>query len=95
MARLTIRVLVADDYEPLRRFVSSTLKKLPQLQLVGEIRLPELNGFEVARQIREHIPQRIGFEPFKPLSHKLSTPSSASEKSVAELLVAGVAGGIN
>jgi len=117
MARLTIQVLVADDYEPLRRFVSSTLKKLPQLQLVGEasdglaalrkaqelkpeimlldIRLPELNGFEVARQIREHIPQRIGFEPLKPLSHKLSTPSSAPEKSVAELLVAGVAGGIN
>ena len=78
MARLTIQVLVADDYEPLRRFVSSTLKKLPQLQLVGEasdglaalrkaqelkpeimlldIRLPELNGFEVARRVREHIP---------------------------------------
>ena len=110
MARLTIQVLVADDYEPLRRFVSSTLKKLPQLQLVGEasdglaalrkaqelkpeimlldIRLPELNGFEVARQIREHIPQRIGFEPLKPLSHKLSTPSSAPEK-----IACGIAGG--
>ena len=79
MAGLAIRVLVADDYEPLRRFVSSTLEKLPQLKLVGEasdglealqkaqelqpeiilldINLPKLNGFEVARRVREHIPQ--------------------------------------
>ena len=78
MARLTIRVLVADDYEPLRRFVSSTLKKLPQLQLVGEIRLPELNGFEVARQIREHIPQRICFEPLKPLAGGINWQYTAS-----------------
>ena len=79
MAGLAMRVLVADDYEPLRRFVSSTLEKLPQLKLVGEasdglealqkaqelqpemivldINLPKLNGFEVARRVREHIPQ--------------------------------------
>jgi len=79
MAGLAMRVLVADDYEPLRRFVSSTLKKLPQLKLVGEasngvealqkaqelqaemilldINLPKLNGFEVARRMREHLPQ--------------------------------------
>ena len=79
MAESLIRVLVADDYEPLRRFVSSTLKKLPQLRLIGEasdgiaalqkaqelqadivlldINLPKLNGFEVARRIREHLPQ--------------------------------------
>ena len=79
MAGLAIRVLVAEDYEPWRRFVSSTLEKLPQLKLVGEasdglealqkaqelqpeiilldINLPKLNGFEVARRVREHIPQ--------------------------------------
>ena len=79
MAGLAIRVLVADDYEPLRRFVSSTLEKLPQLKLVGEasdgleavqktqelqpdmilldVNLPKLNGFEVARRVREHTPQ--------------------------------------
>jgi CheY-like chemotaxis protein len=50
----------------------------PEIMLL-DIRLPELNGFEVARQIREHTPQRISFEPLKPLSHKLSTPSSAPE----------------
>ena len=78
MAGLATRVLVADDYEPLRRFVSSTLEKLPQLKLICEasdglealqkalelqpemivldINLPKLNGFEVARRVREHIP---------------------------------------
>jgi len=75
MAGITIRVLVADDYEPFRRLVSSILQKQPQLQLVGEasdgveavqkaqelkadiilldVNLPKLNGFEVARRIRE------------------------------------------
>ena len=79
MAGLAMRVLVADDFEPLRRFVSSTIAKLPQLKLVGEasdgleavqktkelqpdmilldVNLPKLNGFEVARRVREHIPQ--------------------------------------
>ena len=78
MAGLATRVLVADDYEPLRRFVSSTLERLPQLKLICEasdglealqkalelqpemivldINLPKLNGFEVARRVREHIP---------------------------------------
>jgi DNA-binding NarL/FixJ family response regulator len=79
MAGSTVRVLIADDHEPLRRFVSSTLARLPRLMLVGEasdglealrkvrelqvdiilldISLPKLNGFEVARRIRERIPQ--------------------------------------
>jgi DNA-binding NarL/FixJ family response regulator len=79
MARLTIRVLVADDYEPLRRFVFSTVEKLPELQVIGEasdglsalekarelqadmivldVNLPKLNGFEVARRLRERLPQ--------------------------------------
>jgi DNA-binding NarL/FixJ family response regulator len=84
MAGSAIRVLVADDHEPLRRFVSSTLEKQRQMRLVGEasdglaalwkaqelqadiilldIGLPKLNGFEVARRIRERVPQlRIVF----------------------------------
>jgi two-component system, LuxR family, secretion system response regulator SsrB len=79
MAGSNIRVVVADDYEPLRRFISSTLKSMPELQVIGEVsdglsaiekarelqadmivldvHLPKLNGFEVARRIREHLPQ--------------------------------------
>ena len=79
MAGITIRVLVADDFEPFRRLVSSTLQKQPQLQLADEaldgaeavqkaqelkadiilldVNLPKLNGFEVARRLREHVPQ--------------------------------------
>jgi DNA-binding NarL/FixJ family response regulator len=79
MAGSKIRVVVADDYEPLRRFISSTLESMPELQVIGEVsdglsaiekarelqadmivldvNLPKLNGFEVARRIREHLPQ--------------------------------------
>jgi DNA-binding NarL/FixJ family response regulator len=32
-----IRVLVVEDFEPFRRFVCSTLSKLPKLQIVGEL----------------------------------------------------------
>ena len=31
-----VRVLVVDDYEPFRQFVCSTLRKRPELQVVGE-----------------------------------------------------------
>ena len=33
---LQVRVLVVDDHEPFRRFVSSTLGKQPNLQIIGE-----------------------------------------------------------
>jgi len=69
------RVLVVDDYEPWRRFVSAEIHKKPELQIIGEVSdgleavqqaqqlqpdlilldigLPELNGIEAARRIRE------------------------------------------
>jgi len=34
--RTTIRILVVDDYEAWRRFVSTTLRKLPQMRIIGE-----------------------------------------------------------
>lgn len=33
---MTVRVLVIDDYEPWRRFITSTLRKMPEFQVVGE-----------------------------------------------------------
>jgi DNA-binding NarL/FixJ family response regulator len=75
----SIRILVVDNFEPLRRFVCSTLQTQPEYQVIGEVSdgaeavqkaqelqpdlilldigLPTLNGFEVARQIREHAPR--------------------------------------
>ena len=69
---------MVDDYEPWRRFISSTLQRSPELQVVGEasdgigavqkagdlqpdlilldIGLPEQNGIEAARQIRDLSP---------------------------------------
>jgi DNA-binding NarL/FixJ family response regulator len=74
-----VRVLVVDDFEPFRQFVSAALGKRPDLQVVGEasdgleavqkavelkpdlilldIGLPTLHGFEVARRIRELVPE--------------------------------------
>jgi len=36
LATSSTRILVVDDYEPWRRFISSTLQQYPQLQLIGE-----------------------------------------------------------
>jgi len=36
MGKSTFRVLLVDDYDPWRRFVSTTLQKKPELQVVGE-----------------------------------------------------------
>ena len=36
MAEPLIRVLVVDDYEPWRRYIRSTLKEQPELQIIGE-----------------------------------------------------------
>jgi len=33
---LPIRILVVDDYEPWRRFVSTALRTKPELEVVGE-----------------------------------------------------------
>jgi DNA-binding NarL/FixJ family response regulator len=37
LEKSSIRVLVVDDYEPFRRFICSTLKTKPALQIIGEI----------------------------------------------------------
>ena len=49
MAGITFRVLVADDYEPWCRLVSSTLQKQPQLQLAGEAS----DGVEAVQKAQE------------------------------------------
>jgi DNA-binding NarL/FixJ family response regulator len=45
-----IRILVVDDFEPWRRFASSTLRKNPGLQVVGEAS-NELEAFQKAVEL--------------------------------------------
>lgn len=51
----TIRVLVAEDYEPWRRFVLSTLQKFPKLKVVCEV----ADGLEAVHKATELQPDLI------------------------------------
>ncbi|MGA7292913.1 MAG: response regulator [Terriglobales bacterium] len=55
MPKSAIRVLVVEDYEPFRRFVCSTLRKRPELQIVGE----SSDGLEAVRNSEELQPNLI------------------------------------
>jgi DNA-binding NarL/FixJ family response regulator len=50
-----IRVLVVDDYEPFRDFVCSTLKKLPEVQVIGEVS----DGTEAVQKAQELLPDLV------------------------------------
>jgi DNA-binding NarL/FixJ family response regulator len=49
------RVLVVEDYEPFRRFLSSALQRAPGLQIVGEVS----DGLEAVRQAERLQPDLI------------------------------------
>ena len=51
----SLRVLIADDYEPWRRWVCSELRRQPQLQVVGEA----LDGLEAVKKAHELKPDII------------------------------------
>jgi len=51
----TIRVLVVDDYEPWRRFLTSTLQKEPVLQVIGEVS----DGMDAVHQAKQFRPDLI------------------------------------
>ena len=55
MERSTIRILVVDDYEPWLRFISSTLQKQSNLQVIGEVS----DGLEAVRKAQELKPDLI------------------------------------
>lgn len=52
---LSVKVLVVDDYGPFRRFVCSMLKRMPALQIVGEV----ADGLEAVRRAEELQPDLI------------------------------------
>jgi DNA-binding NarL/FixJ family response regulator len=51
----SIRVLVVDDFEPFRRFICSTLRTRPELQIVGEVS----DGLEAVHKAEELRPDLI------------------------------------
>jgi DNA-binding NarL/FixJ family response regulator len=51
----SVSVLVVDDYEPFRRFICSTLRKRPELQIVGET----ADGLEAVHKAEELQPDLI------------------------------------
>ena len=50
-----IRVLIVDDYEPWRRFSSSTFQRMPGFQVVGEV----ADGLEAVQKAEELQPDLI------------------------------------
>jgi DNA-binding NarL/FixJ family response regulator len=55
VAKSSIRVLVVDDYEPLRRFSVLALGRKPELQIIGELS----DGLEAVLRARELQPNLI------------------------------------
>lgn len=50
-----VRVLVVDDYEPFRRFASSTMEKRHDMQIIGEVS----DGLEAVKKVEELRPDLI------------------------------------
>ena len=50
-----VRIVLVDDFEPWRRFVSSTLKNRPQLQILCEVS----DGLEAVQKAQEFQPDLI------------------------------------
>lgn len=55
MERSTIRILVVDDYEPWRRFISSALQIQPNLRVIGEVS----DGLEAVLKAQELKPDLV------------------------------------
>jgi CheY-like chemotaxis protein len=51
----SVRVLVVDDYEPFRQFICSTLRKRPELEIVGEV----IDGLKAVQKAKKLQPDLI------------------------------------
>jgi CheY-like chemotaxis protein len=51
----SVRVLVIEDYEPFRRLICSTLRRRPELQIVGET----ADGLEAVQKAEELQPDLV------------------------------------
>ena len=60
-----VGVLVVEDFEPIRRFVCSTLKKNPELQVIGEVS----DGLEAVQKAEELQPDLVVLDIGLPSLH--------------------------
>lgn len=67
METLSSRVLVVEDSGPFRKFVCSTLRERPELQIVGEV----IDGLEAVRKAQELRPDLIVLDIGLPLLNGL------------------------
>jgi DNA-binding NarL/FixJ family response regulator len=51
----TVRVLIVEDFEPFRRFICSTLKQRPDLQVIGEVS----DGLKAVQKVEELKPDLV------------------------------------
>jgi len=51
----TVRVLIVEDFEPFRRFICSTLKQRPDLQVIGEVS----DGLRAVQKVEELKPDLV------------------------------------
>jgi DNA-binding NarL/FixJ family response regulator len=71
----TVRVLVVDDYEPWRRYISSTLQRNPELQVVREIS----DGLEAVKRAEELRPDLIVLDISLPTLHGIEAARRISK----------------
>ena len=74
MTNSPIRVLIVDDYEPWRRFASSTFQKMPGLQVVGEVS----DGLQAVQQSEELQPDLILLDIALPTINGIEAARSAN-----------------
>jgi DNA-binding NarL/FixJ family response regulator len=71
LGTLSIRVLLVDDFEPFRRFVTSILQKQPELQIICEVS----DGLEAVRKATELQPDLILLDISLPHLHGIEAAS--------------------
>lgn len=83
MIKSLVSVLVVDDYEPLQRFIASTLAQNPELQIIGEIS----DGLEAVHRAGETQPNLILLDIGLPTLNGIETARRIRELSPASKIL--------
>jgi CheY-like chemotaxis protein len=74
-----VGVLVVEDFEPFRRFVCSTLKKNPELQVIGEVS----DGLEAVQKAEELQPDLVVLDIGLPSLHGIEAARRILKRSIS------------